>query len=132
MRFSEEKSLRRPCLAWSRIDGIGGRVLKCVSQKKEVSGDPALPGHVLMDWWESFKMRFSKERSLKRPCLAWSRIDDWWESLKMRFSKERSLRRPCLAWSRIDDWWESLKMRFSKERSLRRPCLAWPRIDGLV
>jgi hypothetical protein len=63
-----------PCLV---TDGwIGGRVLKCVSQKKEVSGDPALLGHGLMDWWESLKMCFAKERSLRRPCLAWSQINE--------------------------------------------------------
>ncbi len=43
-------------------------------QKKEVSGDPALLGHGLMDWWESLKMRFSTEKSLRRPCRAWSQI----------------------------------------------------------
>jgi hypothetical protein len=37
--------------------------------------NPALLSHRLMDWLESLKMRFSKEKSLRRPRLAWSRID---------------------------------------------------------
>jgi hypothetical protein len=46
-----------------------------VFKKKKASVDPALLGHELMDWWESLKMRFSKEKSLRGPCLASSRIN---------------------------------------------------------
>ncbi len=112
---------------------IGGSVLKCVSQKKKVSGDPVLLGHGLMDWWESLKMCFSTEKSPRRPCLAWSLIDGLvGESENAFLKRKKSQGEPALLGHGWMDWWESLKMRFSTEKSLTRPCLAWSQIDGLV